>query len=890
MNIVEFRKNLITLGHGPGAKWLKADFHVHLPTSHDYQYGGADAFARLGQTLEDARVSFAVVLKHESFATKAELSQLQQYCPAVTLIPGVEINVIVDTLFKKIGKDYFFHCIVAVDPDDPDEYGHVLRAARDKLQYREGAYPAGFRSSIVDVANHFREAGAIFIPAHLHQGKSADISRSVDDLYDDDAFLAFIVDGMFDALEVRERATAKFFDGNHNTQDNRPIPRISCVRSSDAHHHNEITTRNRATWVRVERTTFGELKAALALPHRIALSTPEATHAQVVGVHVIGSFIEDVWIMLNEGLNAFIGSKGSGKTALLECLRFVLNTPIPKERTEEVQKHRKHILGAGGYVECLVRNADGKQQLITRRMDASDRITITSETGESTSTMASAGQVFPISILGWHEIESVADHASARIGILDRAGDPQMISQAYREITDFISQARDAFPLIQRQVRRLDKELKELWELQRKRSTLKRLSEGQLSQLQNQYEWFLKAEARLDVITQSIASRRSQLTEIIPSRIDTTIPTPPDYSYLGELEEALNNIERCAKASNLAESSSIDSLGSTLLRVSEETLTAKNLLSITFQKFREDIYAPAVQALSPEDREILSKQILVLEETKKLPSVESSCVEQLRELRVLAAQLHSFCEGVCALREQIVATRTALITALNGELPNIRLEFKQSSNREARERFQGRYQSDGASFFGFLDTYSGKDGYEKLRDLFAKLQNLDIDQGKWTIQDQLMDAKFVELLDVIDDDDVDIFLEVGKRGFAPIQSLSAGQRCVAVFPLLLRNTRGPLVIDQPEDNLDNRYIADTIGPDLLNKKLGQQYLVTSHNANLVVLTDADLIVHLDSDGAHAEFPAAGFLAWKKSLVKESVLGVLDGGEAALLVRQKKYGI
>jgi hypothetical protein len=98
------------------------------------------------------------------------------------------------------------------------------------------------------------------------------------------------------------------------------------------------------------------------------------------------------------------------------------------------------------------------------------------------------------------------------------------------------------------------------------------------------------------------------------------------------------------------------------------------------------------------------------------------------------------------------------------------------------------------------------------------------------------------------------------------------------------------VIDQPEDNLDNRYIADTIAPDLRSKKRGQQYVVTSHNANRVVLTDADLILHVDSDGTHAEFPAAGFLAWRRSVVKEAVLGVLDGGGAALLARQKKYGI
>ena len=394
MPIKEFRRNLERYGHGPGARWLKADFHVHLPTGHDYEYRSADAFERLGRALEDANLSFAVVLKHETFATKAELAELQQHCPRVKLIPGVEINVIVYALFKKIGKDYFFHCIVAVYPDDEDEYGYVLRAARDKFQYRDGDYPSGFRSSIVDVARHFREAGALFIPAHLHQGKSPENSRSVYDLYDDDAFLSFVSDGIFDAIEVREVATANFFDGQHTTNDGRKIPHVSCVRSSDAHHHDAVPARQRATWIRAENNTFGELKAALALSHRVKLDHATPSHARVVGMHVVGTFVPDTWISLNDGLNALIGSKGSGKTALLECLRFVLNTPIPKERNDEVRKHREHILGSGGYVECLVQDTDSNCRLVLRRIDSSDRITITPEAGEINTVAATQGQVF----------------------------------------------------------------------------------------------------------------------------------------------------------------------------------------------------------------------------------------------------------------------------------------------------------------------------------------------------------------------------------------------------------------------------------------------------------------------------------------------------------------
>ncbi|GJL65486.1 MAG: hypothetical protein NPIRA05_04570 [Nitrospirales bacterium] len=888
MTISDFRRNLKTKGHGPGANWLKADFHVHLPTSHDYQYKGEDAFECLGKALESSKLGFVILLKHETFATKAELDQLQRHCPSVTLIPGVEINVLVDALFKKIGKDYFFHCIVAADPADEDEYGHVLRSARDKFHYRVGEYPAGFRSSIVDVATHFREAGALFIPAHLHQAKSAETSRSIDDLYDDESFLGFVREGVFDALEVRQIETAVFFDGAHQTPNGLTIPHISCVQSSDAHHHNVVG--RRATWVRVENQTFGELKAALALPHRVALTKPEATHARVIGLHVVGAFIEDVWLELNQGLNALIGGKGSGKTALLECLRFVLNTPVPRERNDEVQKHRQHILGSGGYVECLVQDATGNQCLIIRRADSSDRITITPDDGESRSEMASETQVFPISILGWHEIESVADHATARINILDRAGEPENIIQAYSQIRTHVGQARDTLPLLQRDAKRLGKVLSQFWELSRKRSTLTRLAKDQLSALQDQYDWFLKAEERLEAIIGGVEARRIQVADVVPSRIDTAILPLVSGESFGDLGEALDGVETRAKESREVENSSVNALQVALDALGAEAKSASAVLRKAFQTFREDKYTPAVEVLSPEDREVLTKQIQILEETKKLPSVESDCKEQLRELHTLAEQLHSSCEAVCNLRDRIVQLRSDLVGTLNSELPGVKLEFRRAANKEARDLFQGNYPTEGASLLGFVDRYDGRDAYEKLRDLFAKLKSLGIEQNQWTVENYLFDTRFVDLLDVIDDDDVGIFLEVGNRGGVEIQNLSAGQRCVAVFPLLLRNSRGPLVIDQPEDNLDNRYIADNIGPDLLNKKQSQQYLVTSHNANLVVLTDADLIVHIDSDGSHAEFPASGFLAWENSKIKHSVLEVLDGGEAALLARQKKYGI
>ena len=312
MTIQEFKQELTKRASriGPGANWRRADFHVHFPMSRDYEYKAPDSFERLARELSRQRLSFAVVLKHEQFPTRDELDKLQELCPDVTLIPGAEINIIVDALFKKIGKDYFFHCIVAVDPREKGDYSYVLRSAIENYQYRDGDYPAGFRSSVLDVGLHFREKGALFIPAHLHQAKAPEDSRSVDDLYNDDAFLSFIEHGAFDALEVRQRQTAAFFDGKQVTLENRAIPKATCVCASDAHHHDHIAQRHRATWIRAERPTSAELRAALSLPHRVAIDAPSSDYSRVVGLHVSGAFINECWLNFNESLNATYRQQG----------------------------------------------------------------------------------------------------------------------------------------------------------------------------------------------------------------------------------------------------------------------------------------------------------------------------------------------------------------------------------------------------------------------------------------------------------------------------------------------------------------------------------------------------------------------------------------------------
>jgi hypothetical protein len=96
-----------------------------------------------------------------------------------------------------------------------------------------------------------------------------------------------------------------------------------------------------------------------------------------------------------------------------------------------------------------------------------------------------------------------------------------------------------------------------------------------------------------------------------------------------------------------------------------------------------------------------------------------------------------------------------------------------------------------------------------------------------------------------------------------------------------------LFIDQPEDELDNRFLNDTIIPALHRLKGKRQVVFATHNANLVVNGDADLVVALEADAEHGRVYASG--AIEEQQVRDAIVRTLDGGAEAFRLRRKKYG-
>lgn len=125
------------------------------------------------------------------------------------------------------------------------------------------------------------------------------------------------------------------------------------------------------------------------------------------------------------------------------------------------------------------------------------------------------------------------------------------------------------------------------------------------------------------------------------------------------------------------------------------------------------------------------------------------------------------------------------------------------------------------------------------------------------------------------------------------EGLSVGQRCTAILTLLLAKDTSPAIIDQPEDEIDNEFTYTQLVPLMRRVKERRQLIVSTHDPNIPVNGDAELIVALESIGAKGRIkqvagcPAYGTL--EDEAVRRAVEEIMEGSEEAFRRRSEKYG-
>ena len=124
--------------------------------------------------------------------------------------------------------------------------------------------------------------------------------------------------------------------------------------------------------------------------------------------------------------------------------------------------------------------------------------------------------------------------------------------------------------------------------------------------------------------------------------------------------------------------------------------------------------------------------------------------------------------------------------------------------------------------------------------------------------------------------------------YRKLADLSGGQRMNLLLSLLLEtDDERPLIIDQPEDELDNRFLLETLLPALRKLKGRRQVILATHNANIVVNGDADQVIHLEATANRGWAAHSG--AIDKPDVRNAIIRTVDGGKEAFRMRKLKYG-
>ena len=148
-----------------------------------------------------------------------------------------------------------------------------------------------------------------------------------------------------------------------------------------------------------------------------------------------------------------------------------------------------------------------------------------------------------------------------------------------------------------------------------------------------------------------------------------------------------------------------------------------------------------------------------------------------------------------------------------------------------------------------------------------------------------LDPLAIEIIDI--EDRISIELNVATAGqphFKDAAELSQGQKCTALLPLLLSRRDMPLLIDQPEDNLDNHFIYETVVDAVRRLRGVRQMIFITHNANIPVLGEADHIIVMNSDGKKGYVQKAGSL----DDCRDEIINLLEGGRKAFEARSRRY--
>lgn len=688
---------------------------------------------------------------------------------------------------------------------------------------------------------------------------------------------------------------------NKTTEYRRNNP-IAILNAQDVNGPEDLKKPGASCWIKMAEVSVEGLRQAFLDPIsriRLANDPMPDEHVELVAIAWHGGFFDSQAIHFNENLNVLIGGRGAGKSTVIESLRYVLGLePLGEDATKAHEGIIRHVLRSGTKISLVVRSyrPDRREYLIERTVP--NPPVVRDEQGKVLG-LSPQDIVNQVEIYGQHEISELTKSPEKLTRLLERfvEHDPDL-QRRKGEFRRELERSRSQLSETRQEIQQIEERLAALPVLE---ETLKRFQEAGFEERLKEQSLLVREERILKTIPDRTGVFRELLEQLrreLP--IDRTFLSEKALADLpgGEILKQGNEVlERLSTALVVAADQMAKALAHTDQEVdalNQQWEERKRVVQAAYEQILRELQKASVEG---EQFISLRRQI---EELRPLREHQRVLGRDLDELEQHRRNLLAEWED---LKGREFRQLDQAAKKVNRNLQNrVRVRVSFAGNREPlfvllREQVGGRL-AEAVEVLRRRDTLS----LGELADALRKGRET-VQQGfgiPLTQAEKLATASPDVVMQIEEQDlppTTTIELNVAGEGQGEVwqllEDLSTGQKATAVLLLLLLESSAPLVVDQPEDDLDNRFITDGIVPKMREEKRRRQFIFSTHNANIPVLGDAELIAGLRASGeagqGQAEIPIEHLGAIDTPAVRDLVGELLEGGKEAFDMRRLKYG-
>lgn len=894
-----------------GARWWRFDLHTHTPASHDYRrkekgdwVGDEAEWRRWLESARDAGIHALAITDHDTAEGIDRMREVARtVADAPVIFPGVELSI--DGI----------HMLAIFSPD-------ASRQAVEGLLHHAGIPPERFgdehaeaKSSLGDVLGYSPEGRRpVWVAAHVNARKGLFKLQG-------QKRLQVLQNPNLDAIqriEESETHSEEFvfepFDEFTGVLQKASF-RGAVVLASDAHGPAEFRA-EKATWLKMGSPTLEGLRLALddlgeLGPDSMGVLDPnrpperwirrvEVHHAQYMGREQPLAFGLSPW------MTAVIGGRGTGKSTIVDLLRKCLGRDGELRALNELQssfEDRMQVVekrdGPGlltSETEVLVEYEMNGQLFRARFRARGGAPTVERREGQDwlPDDSMTVGERFPIRLYSQKQLFEMSRQPNVLLGVIDEAPEVGAVSRRHaRDVHK--SKASEAWA----KARAAETEVREESRLVTEREDLTRKIErlesgGHTEALLRDRQAGVFEGDWVDIRTawdDDLEEVRTALANAVPAdlQLPPSLEESPAAAAIIKAHEELREAHR----------SLVDEIGALLDEAKE-----KGFAGAPRKAWRAEREDWARQASLARDKLAEAG----VSDAESLPHLTA----QLRELERKLARIRSRREAVQMHREEGDAALTAYRAEVRS-LSEARQRFVDALGGQVKEvQLQIHPLADSSRLEAELEALFGSTSYAKEREALAAHLMLE----PWSFD--RLDALVEGLRSLAEDGDADLGVALGSRfrrklsEFGPekfddlqffipgdvvrvsypdprtgrpksLDQASPGQRTAALLAFVLSHGTEPIVLDQPEDDLDTALIYELVVKRLREVKPQRQVLVVTHNPNIVVHGNAELVVSLDAVWHQTKVQVAGAL--QDPAVREEICRVMEGGKEAL---EKRY--